>query len=81
MEYLTRHAESKLGRLARHFKVVLVTGARQVGKSTLLRHALPDIKMVVFDPGQDLYGARQDPDLFLDSFPPPAILDEIQQQK
>ena len=78
MEYLTRHAESKLARLARHFKVVLVMGARQVGKSTLLRHALPDIKMVVFDPGQDLYGARQDPDLFLDSFPPPAILDEIQ---
>jgi len=33
---------------------------------------------VVFDPVQDLHGARSDPDLFLDSFPPPLILDEVQ---
>jgi len=78
MKYRTRHAESRLKRLAKHFKVVLVTGARQVGKSTLLRHVFPDMKVVVFDPVQDLYGARQDPDLFLDNFPSPVILDEIQ---
>lgn len=78
MRYRPRHAERRLRLLADHFKVVLVTGARQVGKSTLLAHALPDVKTVVFDPVQDIYGARTDPDFFLDSFPPPAVLDEIQ---
>ena len=78
MKYRTRHAESKLQQLARHFKVVLITGARQVGKSTLLTHVFSDTKVVVFDPVQDIYGARTDPELFLDSFPPPVILDEVQ---
>ena len=78
MLYRKRHAEAKLKQLAKHFKVVLVTGARQVGKSTLLAHLLPDVKSVVFDPVQDTYGAREDPDLFLKSFPPPVILDEVQ---
>ena len=36
MEYRPRHAESRLIEYGRYFKVVLVTGARQVGKSTLL---------------------------------------------
>jgi len=76
--YRVRHAEGKLKELSAFFKAVLVTGARQVGKSTLLAHVFPEHRVVVFDPVQDLYGARRDPDLFLDSFPPPLILDEIQ---
>ena len=76
--YRPRHAESKLRSLADFFKVVLVVGARQVGKSTLLAHVFPEYQSVVFDPIQDLYGARQDPDLFLNNFRPPLILDEIQ---
>ena len=71
-------SRSALRTLAGHFKGVLVTGARQVGKSTLLAHAFPDSKCVTFDPIQDLYGARRDPDLFLDNFPAPLVLDEIQ---
>jgi predicted AAA+ superfamily ATPase len=78
MNYRKRHAEEKLLHLKSYFKVVLVTGARQVGKSTLLAHLFPEVKIVVFDPVQDLFGARQDPDLFLDNLPPPLILDEIQ---
>ncbi len=78
VDYRSRHAEAKLRRLAKHFKAVLVTGARQVGKSTLLAHALPGTRTVVFDPHQDLHGAREDPDLFLDTFEPPIVLDEIQ---
>lgn len=76
--YRPRHAESKLLELVGFFKSVLVTGARQVGKSTLLAQLFPEHTAVVFDPVQDLYGARADPDLFLDNFPPPLILDEIQ---
>ncbi len=65
-------------RYAKAFKAVLVAGARQVGKSTLLEHVYPDIRRVVFDPVQDLYGARSDPDQFLDTFGSPLILDEVQ---
>lgn len=78
MNYRPRHSEPRLVELARHFKVVLVTGARQAGKSTLLARVFPRHQSFVFDPVQDLYGARRDPDLFLDSFPPPLVLDEIQ---
>ena len=76
--YRVRHIERNLLEYGQHFKVVLVTGARQVGKSTLLGHLLPGVKTFVFDPVQDLYGVRRDPDLFLENFPPPLILDEVQ---
>ena len=76
--YKSRQVEKKLKQYAQYFKVVLVTGARQVGKSTMLQHLFPEHKRFVFDPVQDLYGARRDPDLFLDTFPPPLVLDEIQ---
>lgn len=49
-----------------------------MGKSTLLRHVFPEIRAVVFDPVQDLYGAREDPDQFLETFGSPLILDEVQ---
>lgn len=76
--YRTRHIEQRLRAFAAHFKAVLVVGARQVGKSTLIAHVFPDLKAVTFDPVQDIYGARRDPDLFLDNFPPPIVMDEIQ---
>src|SRR3990167_2795847 len=75
--YKKRLLEAKVMRFARHFKTVLLAGARQVGKSSLLSH-LFSYSTVVFDPVQDLQGARQNPDLFLKNFPPPIILDEIQ---
>lgn len=78
MRYRRRYAEAKLLRMAEHFKAVLVTGARQTGKTTLIRYIYPDIRMITFDPEQDIYGAREDPELFLDNFPSPLILDEIQ---
>ena len=78
MPYEPRLVQDKLRRPARTFKLVLVTGARQVGKSTLLAHVFPDVPALVFDSVQDLHGERRDPDLFLDSFPSPRILDDVQ---
>ncbi len=78
MDYKPRHLEAKIKEAARHFKIVLVLGARQVGKSTLLHHALPHAQVIIFEPLQDLYNARRDPDLFLNNFPSPLILDEVQ---
>jgi uncharacterized protein len=78
MIYKPRILAGKLRRMLDHFSVVVVSGARQVGKSTLLSHELPKWDSVVFDPAVDVGNARHDPDLFLDNHPAPMILDEIQ---
>jgi len=78
MNYKSRILAGKLRQMSQRFPVVVVSGARQVGKSTLLAHELPDWNTVVFDPAVDIGNARQDPDLFLDNHPTPLILDEIQ---
>lgn len=76
--YKRRHIEDLVISAAHHFKIVLILGARQVGKSTLLAHLFPLAKTFIFDPVQDLYGVREDPDLFLNNNPSPLILDEVQ---
>lgn len=76
--YRTRLLSTRLLRLTEHFPVTVVSGARQVGKTTLLKHLFPGHDYVVFDASLDLEGARRDPDLFLRNHPPPLILDEIQ---
>jgi len=78
MKYKKRMLADKLRRMLGRFAVVVVSGARQVGKSTLLLHELPDWEVVVFDPAVDVGNARRDPDLFLDNHAAPLILDEIQ---
>ncbi|MEI8242885.1 MAG: DUF4143 domain-containing protein [bacterium] len=71
--------EAKLVRYAVEFPALLILGARQVGKSTLLNHIHGHkAKTFVFDPIVDIGNARQDPDFFLDQNPGPLILDEIQ---
>jgi uncharacterized protein len=78
MKFKNRLTSQKLATLAEHFAVVVVSGARQVGKSTLLKHQFPERDTVVFDPVADVGNARSDPELFLQNHPPPLILDEIQ---
>jgi len=80
MQYKERLLTSRLKRLVQTFPVVVVSGARQVGKSTILNHAFPvNTDCVVLDPIIDVENARQDPDLFLDNHPrSPLLLDEIQ---
>jgi predicted AAA+ superfamily ATPase len=75
---LPRNATQHLQSLFAAFPVVVVTGARQVGKTTLLRQVFPDLDYVVFDASLDLEQARSEPDLFLRNHPAPVILDEIQ---
>lgn len=79
MAYIERHITARLEKLLQSFPCVVVTGARQVGKSTLLRHLFQQSRdYVVFDPVVDIENARQDPDLFLDHHGRPLILDEVQ---
>jgi predicted AAA+ superfamily ATPase len=77
--YAERRLTAKLYQLAESFPVVVISGARQVGKSTLLQNTLgKETEIVVFDPVIDIENARQDPELFLNNHPPPLISDEIQ---
>jgi predicted AAA+ superfamily ATPase len=78
MKYQKRLLENKLRQLGQHFSTVVLTGARQVGKSTLLKHILPGAQHITFDPVIDVDNARRDPELFLDHLKTPVILDEIQ---
>lgn len=73
-----RNATQHLQSLFAAFPVVVVAGARQVGKTTLLRQVFPNLDYVVFDASLDLEQARSEPDLFLRNHPAPLILDEIQ---
>jgi len=78
--YVNRLITERLNSLIGTFPVVVISGARQVGKSTLIQNAFPEgTDYVVFDPVTDIENARQDPDLFLDNHPSrPLLLDEIQ---
>lgn len=78
MSYKTRHIEAKVHAAAKIFKVILILGARQVGKSTLLQHLFPNLPFFLFDSILDIYKAKTEPDLFLDLHPAPLILDEVQ---
>lgn len=75
---LPRHVAPRLARLVETFPIVVVTGARQVGKTTLLADRLPGWDFVTFDPAVDVEGARADPDLFLSNHRGPLVLDEVQ---
>lgn len=78
MNYHIRHIEQEIKDCFGFSKAILLVGARQVGKTTLLKHAFPDVRIVTFDPVQDIMRARSNPDLFLDSVKCPVILDEVQ---
>lgn len=61
------------------FPVVLLTGPRQVGKSTLLESlAGPDRKRVSLDNPTVRALAQKDPELFLQRYSPPVLIDEVQ---
>ena len=62
-KYYTRQITEKIKKLIAHFPCIVIIGARQVGKSTLLKKLFPDYNYVLFDPVVDIENARKDPDL------------------
>ena len=59
-------------------KAILLTGPRQVGKSTLINHLFKDVNKVTFDDDLLLAQATDDPQMFLYNNPCPLIIDEVQ---
>jgi predicted AAA+ superfamily ATPase len=77
--YITRTLEGYFSKAASQFPVMLVTGARQVGKTTLLQHLCNKKRTyVTLDDPLVLSLAIEDPALFMQRFPPPVLIDEIQ---
>ena len=79
MKYISRSIESYIKDMILQFKVVLVTGARQVGKTTMLKKCLGnDYEYVVLDDINELELAQKDPILFFKSHKLPILIDEVQ---
>lgn len=76
--YIKRTSEDVIKNLSKQFKVVLVTGARQVGKSTLLKHCDENRNYVSLDDLSERELAINEPKLFLETHKAPLIIDEIQ---
>lgn len=85
MAYIKRAAEDTILKVSKMFPVLLVTGPRQVGKTTLLqklaevqKEAGIERKYVTLDDPDARYLAKYDPALFLQRYSPPVLIDEIQ---
>ena len=82
MAYINRHMEKTFIRLAKEFPVLLLTGPRQVGKTTMLKKlALEEAvgrEYVNLDNLEERELAKRDPKLFLQLHRPPVLIDEVQ---
>lgn len=77
--YYFRHIEKKILEAKEMFKVLLVTGPRQVGKTTTLKHLFKETyRYVTLDDITELLIAKEDPKLFFMNHPLPLIIDEVQ---
>ena len=78
MNYILRSIEELVKASDKSFKCILVTGARQTGKSTMLKTLFPDKKYVPIDDPFIEDQANENPNMFMMLNPPPAIFDEVQ---
>ncbi len=78
MPYIERMLASQLLKAGRAFSAVLLTGPRQCGKTTLLRHLHPRASYVLLEDPDVIARVRTDPRAFIDALRPPVILDEMQ---
>ncbi|MBF0395166.1 MAG: ATP-binding protein [Desulfobacterales bacterium] len=76
--WIDRHSEILLKRMAAQFPAVLVTGARQSGKTSILRHLYPHASFLSLDLPTNAEAAVTAPDQLLDQYKEPIIIDEIQ---
>lgn len=82
MSYIDRAIEPLVSSVAAEYSVILVTGPRQVGKSTLLQHVLQQrgetVEQVTLDDLSNRQLAIEDPAMFFQIHRPPILVDEVQ---
>ena len=77
--YIKRAIEDTVIRISKTFPVLLVTGPRQVGKTTLLKQLSDETRSYVTLDDPDVRSlAKTDPALFMQRYTPPILIDEIQ---
>jgi uncharacterized protein len=75
--WIPRYLEARLLRSARSHPVVVLTGARQTGKTSTFRRLFPQHGFVSLDLPTEAKQAEKEPDRFLSRHKPPAIIDEV----
>ena len=75
---IKREVEATVKKLALSYPVVIITGSRQSGKTTLAVSAFPDKEYVSLENLDTRASANDDPRLFLERYPDGAIFDEVQ---
>ena len=82
MEYISRHMENRILELSRSYSVILLTGPRQAGKTTMLQNLAEKENIgrryVTLDDLTERDMAKNDPALFLQLHRPPVLIDEVQ---
>ncbi|MCL2627393.1 MAG: ATP-binding protein [Oscillospiraceae bacterium] len=76
--YYKRHIEPVIERISKRKTVLVITGARQVGKTTMLKEMYSDINYTSLDRPLIRDSAKENPSLFFEENNPPIIVDEIQ---
>ena len=76
--WINRDITPVLQRAWSQFPAVVLTGARQAGKSSLARRLLPEADYVTFDLPAEAETARLDPKTFFERHGEPLVLDEVQ---
>lgn len=77
-EYINRLLSTRILEAHEYFPVIIVTGPRQAGKSTLCRHLFPDYSYVNLEDISLRTDAMRNPIGFLDALGDRAIIDEVQ---
>ncbi len=80
MNYISRNLEKIVLEVTKEYPVVLVTGPRQIGKTTMLQKLMEgtDRSYVSLDDLNERNLAKTDPELFLQLHKPPVLIDEVQ---
>lgn len=77
--YIHRNMEKVILDVNQHFPVVMVTGPRQVGKTSILKSLSDEDRTYVsLDSPRARQMAQEDPELFMQTYPPPVLIDEVQ---
>jgi hypothetical protein len=80
MAYIERAITDILKKRVETSKCLLITGARQVGKSTVVKHEFPDYNRANFDDRLTRLQAKDEPKLFFLNNPCPLFIDEVQKE-
>ena len=78
MNYIKRDMEKLINELNKEYSCILITGPRQVGKTTMLEHIDSNRNVVTLDDLQERNLAKNDPEMFLKIHKAPLLIDEVQ---